>query len=354
MLPYVVESRELTYLDVDDEFATSSDITGPNVSLIVGYVTLAIVLATISLLILRANATCKEFFEWKSIRILMPAINIYLALKCVTLGIETSVSSIPSWWVSTLYVMDAFVAPGIFIFSFVLTFLAYRIRSWPFCFVRRSNEALMSDGGNSVEVGLVAAEPLVQPRILVWGMHIFSLSMLAFGLLVNFDVLWSGSSLSGRTGWATVTTEHSDPQVFAALLPMALSTCLCFYFALILWRYGCEFSLTIYPSFVNPWMLPTLGVIAMAGGQLFGPNLYPIMSTTGICVYMLSMVRLLYEIRGDLAQSTDLGNFLGAVWTEPDPSKLKDRESWGGSTRSPTASTSGTASEPTHFSFSIF
>jgi hypothetical protein len=349
MLRYVAASRRLTYLDVDDEFATSSDTHAPSIPMIIGYTAVTIAFSAIAILIVHVSAACKYFYEWKAIRILLPTINIYLALKCATLAIDTSVTSIPSFWASTLYVLDAFVAPGILTFSFTLTFLAYRIRSMPFCCVHRSNETLLTDGyGSSLEVGPVAEEPLVQPRTLTWGMHIFCLCMLVCGLLVNFDVLRSESNLAGRTGWATVTGEHIGPHVVVALLPMALSICFCFYFALLLWRYGCEFSLTIHSSFLNPWMLPTTGVLVMAGGQLFGPDLYPIMSSLGICVYMTSMVRLLFEIRGDLTQSTDLGNFLGAVWTESDSSKRD------GSIRAPTSSTSDSTSEPNNFSFSLF
>jgi hypothetical protein len=354
----VIESRELTFLGGDDEYSTSYDGTWQNIVLLVGFVILAIAFSVIALLTLRVTSTCQEFYERKSINILMPALSLYMASECATLALKISGATILSSWASFLYFLDAFVAPGIFLYTFVLTFLAYQIRSMPFCFVYRRREDT-SGGGNikDGETGGALMEPLVQPRILVYGMCIFALCLLVCSLIVNFDVLWSEPNLAGKTGWATVVTNLGDPsatQVALALLPMALSVGFCTYFALILWKYGCELSLTIYSSFINPWMFPTVGVVAMAAGQLVGPNLFPILSNAGVCVYMMSMLRLLYEIRGDLAQSADLGNFLGAVWTEPDPSKLHDKSIWNGSSlRVATPSAAISAREPHSFCFSL-
>ena len=48
-------------------------------------------------------------------------------------------------------------------------------------------------------------------------------------------------------------------------------------------------------------------------GQMFGPNLFLITSNSGILLYMVSMTRALYEIRHDIRQAGDLGNFLIAL-----------------------------------------
>lgn len=357
-LRHEVESRELTFLNVDDAYSTSFDGSSQDIALIVGYVTLTISFSAIGLVTIRAVSSCHEFCEWKAVQILMPAVSLYMAVECATLAIYTYTATIPSSWAAFLYLLEALVAPSIILFTFVLTFLTYRIRSMPFCLVYRGREAMMTHcNGNGGEDDRIAVEPLVRPQILVYGMRLFSLCLLICSLMVNFDVLWSEQNLAGRTGWATVVNllgDSSVTQVALALLPMAITTCCCFYFALILWKYGCELSLTIYSSFINPWMCPTIGVIAMSAGQLVGSRFFPILSNTGICIYMMSMARILYEIRRDIAQSADLGNFLGAVWTEPDPTKLRKKDIGKGNIICvPTASTETNTSEPNPFSFSL-
>ena len=51
----------------------------------------------------------------------------------------------------------------------------------------------------------------------------------------------------------------------------------------------------------------------MIVGQAFGPDLFLITSNTGILLYMISMTRVLYEVRHDIRQAGDLGNFLIAL-----------------------------------------
>jgi hypothetical protein len=69
----------------------------------------------------------------------------------------------------------------------------------------------------------------------------------------------------------------------------------------------------INTSIFNAWIYPVLGALAMIVGQMFGPDLFLITSNSGILLYMLSMTRVLYEIRHDIRQAGDLGNFLIAL-----------------------------------------
>jgi hypothetical protein len=231
--------------------------------------------------------------------------------------------------------MEALVAPGILISNFTLTFIAYRIRSMPFFFVRRSrhrkkkrNDGEELEGGgqqctnNDQEDDEITKEPLVQPKMLVVGMRIFALVQLLLSIIVNFDVVWSDSDVAGRAGWITVVmtkTKNWNPyslsHVILALLPMFFTSISCLYFAILLWRYGNELSMTIYTSIFNPWMTPLIGVVAMVAGQLPGPRLFPVLSNCGICVHQLSMLIVMFEIRKDLDKSVELGSFLGAVWS---------------------------------------
>ena len=203
---------------------------------------------------------------------------------------------------------------GIFIFTFVMTFLAYRTRSMPFCFVHRG-PGRSGTGESRLDEEDEVFQPLVRPAILVVSTRMFAIGLLILNLLVNFDVL-SDDSQVGRTGWATVVRKpagDSTLNIFLALLPMALVSCLCLYFACLIWRYGSEFSMIITTSICNAWMCPVLGALTMIVGQMFGPDLFLVTSNSGILLYMISMTRALYEIRRDIRQAGDLGNFLIAL-----------------------------------------
>ena len=122
--------------------------------------------------------------------------------------------------------------------------------------------------------------------------------------------------IAGRTGWRTIIQEPwsgATAHIFLSLLPMALVTMACLYFAVLLWRYGSFYSMVIYPSIINPWIYPIFGTIFMGAGQVFGPDLFPILSNSGILIYLLTVQRVLVEVRTDMDQAGDLGKFLDAI-----------------------------------------
>jgi hypothetical protein len=331
--------RFLSYLDTgNDDESSSSYFNGSSsdIVMITAYIILMICFFSITCLTIRINSTVREFREWRAISIILPAISGFMAIECLALCIDESIRvKFPSWIATTLYIMEALVAPGILISNFTLTFIAYRIRSMPFFFVRRSrhrkkqrNDGEELEGGgqqctnNDQEDDEITKEPLVQPKMLVVGMRIFALVQLLLSIIVNFDVVWSDSDVAGRAGWITVVmtkTKNWNPyslsHVILALLPMFFTSISCLYFAILLWRYGNELSMTIYTSIFNPWMTPLIGVVAMVAGQLPGPRLFPVLSNCGICVHQLSMLIVMFEIRKDLDKSVELGSFLGAVWS---------------------------------------
>lgn len=166
----------------------------------------------------------------------------------------------------------------------------------------------------------------MRPAILVVTTRIFAIGLLVLNLLVKFDLL-SDHSLIGLTGWSTVVKnpeENYTGGVFLALLPMALVGFLCLYFACLLWRYGCEFSMVINTSFFNAWLSPVFGALALLVGQCFGPQLFLITSNSGLLLYMISMTRVLYEIRHDIREACDLGHFLSALETARSDNNKED------------------------------
>eukprot|EP00537_Pseudo-nitzschia_pungens_P013268 CAMPEP_0172393348 /NCGR_PEP_ID=MMETSP1061-20121228/9228_1 /TAXON_ID=37318 /ORGANISM="Pseudo-nitzschia pungens, Strain cf. pungens" /LENGTH=353 /DNA_ID=CAMNT_0013124385 /DNA_START=128 /DNA_END=1189 /DNA_ORIENTATION=- len=301
--------RYLMSYETDDE-SDGVSATG----LMIGFSILSLAFVVNALLIIRCNWHSREFYEWNAIRLIMPGTCLCLAIVNATLAYDYERTKIPTFWTIVIYMIKSTIAPGIYMFTFIMTFLAHRTRSIPFCFVHRGpgrSETRETQLDEEDEV----YQPLVRPALLVVFTRIFALGLFLCSLLVDLDVI-DDDSLVGQTGWAWVANNSGENVNFAiiiSLLPMTLVAFLCLYFACLLWRYGSEFSMVIPKSSVNAWIFPVIGALAMITGQMFGPDLYLIASNSGILIYMMTMTRTLYEIRHDIAQTGELGHFLQAL-----------------------------------------
>jgi hypothetical protein len=306
--------RQLTFIYVDDEWG---DVTvEQDNNQVIGFSILSAAFLLTFLYSIRLSRNCREFYEWNALRLLLPAVSLALIIECVTLAYQYSGRLVSSPWAIVVYMLQATVAPNIFLATFVTTYLAHRTRSIPFCLVYRGHPTQQE----SPEMAAAADDPytqaLVRPPTLIIMIRLLALGLLVLSLIVNFDVVWEDSVLAGRTGWATVVSEPWESEsahIVLSLIPMAITSWMCLYFALLLWRYGTLFSMVIYPSLINPWLSLVMGTLLLMGGQWLGPDLFPILSNTGIFMYTLSLIRLLLEVRTDMLQATDLGNFLNAL-----------------------------------------
>jgi hypothetical protein len=317
--------RDLTYLNSnhDDNYTNNWDDTSVDTLWITFHSLLSISFAVVAYYTIRLVNDTKEFQEWKAISLLLPAVSVFLALESATLAVDEAIPKIPTVWAGLLYVFEALVAPGLFLSTFVVTFLAYRIRSVPFCCVRRRPRSSDEDDdefGAATTSSPNDQEPLVQSNIVLFGVNCFSIALLIVSIMVNFDILWSEADLAGRTGWMTLILEPWEPSfvhVILALIPMTMVCCCSLYFAILLFRYGNELSMTIYSSFTNPWMWPCVGVLCMFGGLLAPSPWYAFTSNLGICIYQVTILQALFEIRQDLGEATELGSYLRACWVTP-------------------------------------
>lgn len=322
-------------MDEDDELPYDNETLSRSAE--IGWLgTLSVAFGVMAVLNIRVSGASQAFYEWNAIRLILPGIQWILAMDCATVAADVGMTtgSVASQWAIAMFMLISAVAPGIFLSTFVITFLAYRNRSIPFFMVQRApgrNDTHLTgntvmcnsddlegvgDGGSGV--GEVAIQPLIRPATMVAIMRLFSLFIFLLAFVVNFDVVWDESDLAGRTGWATLITEPWDSSgasmhIFLSLLPMTLVGFCCLYFAVLLWRYGSFFSMKIYASIFNPWFSPVFGTLCLLGGQCFGPDLFPVMSRTGIWLYQLCFLRVMYEVRFDIKQAGDLGLFLDAL-----------------------------------------
>jgi hypothetical protein len=319
------EPRALSYLNLqyqeDDEFLNDYDAASVQDTLLLTfYSLLAIAFGFLAYFTIRLVYNTKELQEFAALRVWLPAVSVYMALECVTLAVDEAIPQIPQAWGGILYIVEATVAPGLLLSTFVVTFVAYRIRSMPFCCVRRRPQSETNNTDGPAGVIAEPEEPLVQPAVLTLAMNTFAGLLFLVGILVNFDIMWSSADLAGRTGWVTLLLDPWEPSfvhILSGLIPMTIVCGVCVYFAGLLFRYGNELSMTIYSSFLNPWMWPVAGVVAMFGGILPPSPWFPLTSNLGICIYQVTILRVLFEIRKDLGQASELGSYLRACWETP-------------------------------------
>jgi hypothetical protein len=309
----VDDYRQLTFIYVDDEYGEVT--VEQDDDQVIGFSVLSAVFLITFLYSIRLSRNCPEFYEWNAIRLLLPGVSLALVIECATLAYQYSGRLVSSPWAIVVYLLQATVAPNIFLATFVATYLAHRTRCIPFCLVYRGHQTQEETPEMAAENDTYT-QSLVRPATMIVMIRLFALGLLVLSLIVNFDVVWDDSVLAGRTGWATVVSkpwQSETAHVVLSLIPMAVTSWICLYFALLLWRYGTLFSMVIYPSMINPWLSLVMGTLLLMGGQWLGPDLFPILSNTGILMYILSLIRLLLEVRTDMRQATDLGEFLDAL-----------------------------------------
>lgn len=71
--------------------------------------------------------------------------------------------------------------------------------------------------------------------------------------------------------------------------------------------------MVVHSSICNPWFYPFFGTVAMAVGQIFGPALYPVMSNTGILLFIITLLALMAEVDKDIVATHDVACFLVQV-----------------------------------------
>jgi hypothetical protein len=139
-------------------------------------------------------------------------------------------------------------------------------------------------------------------------------------LMVNFDFIQSGvlvDQLAGRAGWWSLFSEegtfNQKLHLFLSLLPTAVLVAVSFYLSIMLWRYGTSSSMIVHSSICNPWFYSFFGTLFMAAGQLFSEKLYPIMSNTGLLIYIITVEAVMVEVDKDIVAIENEASFLVCV-----------------------------------------
>ena len=206
-----------------------------------------------------------------------------------------------------IFVLQAFEVPILLIVMFEVTYLIHKRRSVNFC-------GMYFDEGRRLN-NTQAMSCMLRNSI-----RSLATVLLAMGLLVNFDFIQSDTrvdELAGRAGWWTLFREkgtfEQKLQLLLSLVPIAVLVLVSFYLSTMLWRYGTSSSMIVHSSICNPWFYCFFGTLAMAVGQLFSEQLYPVMSNTGILIFIITIEAVMVEVDKDIVAIENEASFLVCV-----------------------------------------
>lgn len=269
----------------------------------VGFVVTFAVLGTFfGVSMIQAIYECRRpIYNKHLVRFLFPWACFCCMMENVTFSINNSSREIPSVWRDIVYVLEATVAPSLLMSTFDVTYIIHKTRHLQFCCILE---------------GQAQKRRPHRSRAAKYCMRFLSVLLLVLGLLVNFDVGFNPPSpYAGQVGWSFVISEpftQEQVQVVLSLIPMAVVSVVCFYFSLLLWKYGTTSSMVVHSSPLNPWFVPLFGTLALIGGTWFGQKWYSLLSNVGIFVFVVAILLLVLEVNKDLRAAVELNVFLTA------------------------------------------
>jgi len=270
----------------------------------------------------RSRLHYRSFF---SVRVLFPVALFILALENAALaasgniydshivedGNENFDSNV---FIQAVFVLQTFEVPILLIVVFEITYLVHKRRSVNFC-------------GMYFDEGVRVKNTAFMSCMLRNSIRTLATVLLVMGLVVNFDLIQTGAdvdALAGRAGWWALAGEDWDGKVhlLLSLIPTAVLTLVSFYLSIMLWRYGTESAMVVHSSMCNPWFYSFFGTLAMAVGQLFGEELYTVMSNAGMLIFIITILLLMVEVDKDINATTDVAYFLRVVAQKGDQIRI--------------------------------
>lgn len=105
---------DLSYMEyLHDDIDTTRELREVSpTGLVVGFSLLSAAFAIASVLIIRCNWYCREFYEWNAIRLVMPGLCLLLSIQNATMAYDYEREKISSQWSIALYMISSVIAPG--------------------------------------------------------------------------------------------------------------------------------------------------------------------------------------------------------------------------------------------------
>ncbi|KAK1740527.1 hypothetical protein QTG54_008622 [Skeletonema marinoi] len=288
----------------------------PTPGLIAGYVILTLVSLACTIWAIQLGRHRTHYRLFFSVRVLFPIAILILALENATLAASGKLMAQTIEGISVvevhplvraIFVLQTFEVPILLIVMFEVTYLIHKRRSVNFC-------GMYFDEGRRLN-NTQAMSCMLRNSI-----RSLATVLLVMGLMVNFDFITSNvpiDELAGRAGWWTLFEEEGTFQqelhLLLSLLPIAVLVAVSFYLSTMMWRYGTSSSMIVHSSICNPWFYCFFGTLAMAAGQLFAEQLYPVMSNTGILIFIITIEAVMVEVDKDIVAIENEASFLVCV-----------------------------------------
>ena len=315
-LPTAIVTSFLSVLQLSEMTFIDDTVTPPSPELIAGYTILTLVSLACTVWAIHLGRHRTHYRLFFSVRVLFPIAILILALENAILAAtgkivanskedDTLVKENPL--VKSILILQCFEVPILLIVIFEVTYLIHKRRSVNFC-------GMYFDEGRRLN-NTQAMSCMLRNSI-----RTLATILLVMGLLVNFDFIQSDAKvdeLAGRAGWYVFFNEEGSLEnklhLFLSLIPIAVLVVYSFYLSIMLWRYGTSSSMIVHSSICNPWFYSFFGTLAMAAGQLFAEYLYPIMSNTGILIFIITVEAVMVEVDKDIVAIENEASFLVCV-----------------------------------------
>ncbi|KAL7540656.1 hypothetical protein ACHAWF_006747 [Thalassiosira exigua] len=288
----------------------------PSTSLIVGYAVLCVISVLCAYWAVNLGRSRLHYRSFFSVRVLFPIALCILALENAALaatrrlydnimaagGDENYGSNL---FIRAVFILQTFEVPILLIVIFEITYLVHKRRSVNFC-------------GMYFDQGVRVNNTAFMSCMLRNSIRTLATVLLVMGLLVNFDLFHEDApvdELAGRAGWWALSGEQWEGKVhlLLSLIPTAILVLVSFYLSIMLWRYGTESAMVVHSSMCNPWFYSFFGTLALAASQLFGEELYTIMSNIGLLIFTITILLLMVEVDKDIIATNDVACFLVQV-----------------------------------------
>lgn len=213
---------------------------------------------------------------------------------------------------ASVFVLQPIVVPILMLLTFEITYILHKRRSVNFC-------GIQFDEGRRLKLNF-------KDWVLRNLVRIVSGGLIAIGIVANFAAVEEGDvgdeSSAMSVGWVYAFSSDSSSgsslaqnvRAFMSLIPVSILVVANFYFSFVMWLYGSNRSMIIHSSYVNPWISLLLGTVALAITQILGSErIYPLTSSLGYVIIVVSILVLMVEVDKDMQAADDFSDFLSGI-----------------------------------------
>lgn len=231
----------------------------------------------------------------------LPLLSFCLAFINISLYFGESIK-IKSPMANTLNLFQSLVVPLFVLVLFEMTFRLHEARSAKFCYIPFDQQTdVVNDWGLSIK--MVTRVPLWFIRVVVSGL--FAMNILVY---YRFVTCTNSNQYVGKGGYMTLADHPTMTSLWLALIPPMFLSALGLYMALVLYKYGVNFTISL--AYNRRWRIIIPCIIAYTIAHIFGTKCYTTTSNAGSICLLIGLSFILFLIQKDLALAGSFADFL--------------------------------------------